>query len=170
MGSISSDQGHGRRGGRQIPLVESEDQAYGFLFQLSEVRGADITAAVTFVPRPARTIGHLKLIMKEEREGGILQGERETELGFREEAKSVQEEQLHKPKTNLKERNYRSVEQIMTMNIYRKPQETVLHSQREIYSDAFTQRRMRKRKFTHTQTHMYDIGSKTEAISLRLQG
>lgn len=79
MRSISSDEG--RRGGwwRQIPLVKSEDHAHGFLFELSKVSGADITATVTFVPCPSRTVGHLKLIMKEEREGGILEGERETE-------------------------------------------------------------------------------------------
>lgn len=77
MRSVSSNQGRRRRGGRQIPLVKSEDHAHGFLFELSEVSGADITAAVSFVPRPPRTVGHLKLIMKEEREGGILEGETE---------------------------------------------------------------------------------------------
>ncbi len=77
--SISSNQGRRGRGGRQIPLVESEDHAHGFLFELSEVSGADIAATVTFVPRPPRTVGHLKLVMQEEREGGILEGETETE-------------------------------------------------------------------------------------------
>lgn len=79
MRSISSNQGCRGRGGRQIPLVESKDDAHGFLFELSEVSGADITATVTFVPCPPRTVGYLKLIMKEEREGGILEGERKRE-------------------------------------------------------------------------------------------
>lgn len=38
--------------------------------------GADITATVTLVPRPPRTVGHLKLVMEEEGEGGILAGVR----------------------------------------------------------------------------------------------
>lgn len=38
--------------------------------------GADITATVTFVPRSPGTVGHLKLIVKQEREGRILGGER----------------------------------------------------------------------------------------------
>lgn len=57
---------------------------HSFLFELSEVSGADITATITFVPRPPRTVGHLKLIMKEEREGGVLEErERNRKPGFR---------------------------------------------------------------------------------------
>lgn len=47
-------------------MVQSQNQAYSFLFELSEVRGADIAAAVALVPRPLRTIGHLELIVEEE--------------------------------------------------------------------------------------------------------
>lgn len=74
MRSIPADQGRRGGGGGQIPLVESEDQAHGLLFELSEVGGADITAAVVFVPCPPRAVGHLKLVVEEEREGGILAG------------------------------------------------------------------------------------------------
>lgn len=69
-----------RRRGRQIPLVESKDQSHGFLFELREVGGADVTATVALVPRPPGTVGHLKLIVKEEREGGILKGEKQKDL------------------------------------------------------------------------------------------
>lgn len=49
--------------------------------------GTDITTAVTLIPRPPGTVRHLKLIMEEEREGGILEREKGREknknLGFR---------------------------------------------------------------------------------------
>lgn len=83
MKSIPSTQGSGGRGGRQVPLVQGQDHADSFLFELSEVRGADIAATVAFVPRTPRAVGHLKLIVKEEREGWVLQGEKQ-KLGFRE--------------------------------------------------------------------------------------
>ena len=77
MRSISSNQSSGGGSGRKIPLVESEDHAHGFLFELSEVSCADITATVALIPRSPRTVRHLKLIMEEDREGGILEGDRE---------------------------------------------------------------------------------------------
>lgn len=52
---------------------------HGFLFKLSEVSGTNIAAAVTLIPRQPRTVGHLKLIMEEEGEGGILGKGREGE-------------------------------------------------------------------------------------------
>lgn len=41
------------------------------------MRGADIATTVAFVPRTPRAIWHLKLIVKEEREGRVLQGEKQ---------------------------------------------------------------------------------------------
>lgn len=41
------------------------------------MRGADIATTVAFVPRTPRAVWHLKLIMKEEREGWVLQGEKQ---------------------------------------------------------------------------------------------
>lgn len=76
--SWRSISGWRRRSGRQIPLIEGEDQAHGFLFELSEVSGTDITATVPLVPRPPRAVGHLKLVVEQEWEGGILGGEKKT--------------------------------------------------------------------------------------------
>lgn len=76
MKSIPSTQGSGGRGGRQVPLVQCQDHADSFLFELSEVRGTDIATTVAFVPRTPRGVRHLKLIVKEEREGWVLQGEK----------------------------------------------------------------------------------------------
>lgn len=44
-------------------MVEGEHQADSFLFELREVSGAHVTAAVTFVPRPTRAVGHLQFVM-----------------------------------------------------------------------------------------------------------
>lgn len=41
------------------------------------MRGADIAPTVAFVPRTPRAVWHLELIVKEEREGWILQGEKQ---------------------------------------------------------------------------------------------
>lgn len=41
------------------------------------MRGADVAATVAFVPRTPRAVWHLKLIVKEEREGWVLQGEKQ---------------------------------------------------------------------------------------------
>lgn len=51
--------------------------------------GADITATVMLVPRPPRTVGHLKLIVKEERDGGILEGERNRKPSVRRKDSSI---------------------------------------------------------------------------------
>lgn len=77
MKSIPSTQGSGGRGGRQVPLVQCQDHADSFLFELSEVRGTDIATTVAFVPCTSRAVWHLKLIVKEERERWILQGEKQ---------------------------------------------------------------------------------------------
>lgn len=47
------------------------------------MRGADVTATVAFVPRTPRAVGDLQLIVKEEREGWVLQGEKQQNLSFR---------------------------------------------------------------------------------------
>lgn len=58
-------------------MVKCKDHAHSLLFELGEVCGTDVTAAVTFIPGPPRTVWYLKLIMKEEREGRILEGEKQ---------------------------------------------------------------------------------------------
>lgn len=64
----------GRGAGGEVPVVQGEHHVDGLLLELGQVGGADVTAAVTLVPRSAGTVGDLELVMEEEGEGGILAG------------------------------------------------------------------------------------------------
>lgn len=69
----------GRRAGRHVTLIQAQDHVDGLLFQLTQVGGADIAATVSLVPRLACAVGHLQLVMDQQRERGVLYRERKRE-------------------------------------------------------------------------------------------